>query len=111
MHGWSARYAIHPSPFTRCHCTPSQTLPGPVPSKVDSLAFAIRDPENLASDDVPLIRDLRLFSSGGGSDLAEWDLDRGCIRVSVPQLHREVSEAEQCTHSEPWLPKVARSGR
>lgn len=58
-----------------------QTLPGPYPSKVDSLAFVIRHPDDLGPDDVPSQSDLRLFSSGGGSELIEWDLERGCIRV------------------------------
>jgi len=59
-----------------------QTLSGPFPSKIDSLAFAIRHPADLDPDDVPSCNDLRLFSSGGGSDLVEWDPKRGCVRVS-----------------------------
>ncbi|CAA7264711.1 unnamed protein product [Cyclocybe aegerita] len=58
-------------------------LPGPYPSKVDSLAFVIRHPEDLGPDDVPEQSDLRLFSSGGGSELIEWDLERGCIRKTI----------------------------
>jgi len=60
-----------------------QTLPGPYPSKVDSLAFAIRYPDDLDPEEVPKQSDLRLFSSGGGSELVEWDLERGCIRVRI----------------------------
>jgi len=58
-----------------------QTLPGPYPSKVDSLAFVIRHPDDLTEDDIPSQLDLRLFSSGGGSELVEWDLEKSCIRV------------------------------
>ncbi|KAF9014951.1 WD40-repeat-containing domain protein [Cyathus striatus] len=60
-----------------------QRLPGPYPSKVDSLAFAIRYPDDFGPDDVPTSRDLRLFSSGGGSELIEWDLERSCIRRTI----------------------------
>ncbi|KAJ3508306.1 hypothetical protein NLJ89_g5832 [Agrocybe chaxingu] len=58
-------------------------LPGPYPSKVDSLALVIRHPEDLGPDDVPKQPDLRLFSSGGGSELIEWDLERGSIRRTI----------------------------
>jgi hypothetical protein len=60
-----------------------QTLPGPFPSKVDSIVFALRDPENIRPDDVPSRSDLRLFSSGGGSELIEWDLKQGCVQVNT----------------------------
>ena len=50
---------------------------------MDSLAFAIRYPDDLGPDDVPTQAQLRLFSSGGGTDLIEWDLNRGCIRVGT----------------------------
>ncbi|PPQ98963.1 hypothetical protein CVT24_003459 [Panaeolus cyanescens] len=60
-----------------------KTLPGPHPSKVDSLAFVIRHPEDLGHDEVPTQSDLRLFSSGGGSELLEWDIERGCIRRTI----------------------------
>ncbi|KAF8895039.1 WD40-repeat-containing domain protein [Gymnopilus junonius] len=60
-----------------------KTLPGPYPSKVDSLAFAIRHPDDLQEDAVPVQTNLRLFSSGGGSELIEWDLERGCIRRTI----------------------------
>ncbi|TFK41379.1 WD40-repeat-containing domain protein [Crucibulum laeve] len=60
-----------------------KTLSGPYPSKVDSLAFVIRYPDDLGPDDVPTCADLRLFSSGGGSELLEWDLERSCIRRTI----------------------------
>ncbi|KAF9557862.1 WD40 repeat-like protein [Agrocybe pediades] len=60
-----------------------KTLPGPYPSKVDSLAFVIRHPDDLGPNDVPKQSDLRLFSSGGGSELIEWDLEKGCIRRTI----------------------------
>lgn len=56
-------------------------MPGPYPSKVDSLAFIIRHPDDLDTDDTPSISDLRLFSSGGGSELLEWNLERSCVKV------------------------------
>ncbi|KAG6902800.1 hypothetical protein C0995_011287 [Termitomyces sp. Mi166 len=60
-----------------------KTLPGPHPSKVDSLAFALRYPDDLTADDIPSCSDLRLFSSGGGSELLEWDMDRACVRRTI----------------------------
>ncbi|KAJ7932627.1 WD40-repeat-containing domain protein [Mycena leptocephala] len=59
------------------------TLAGPYPSKVDSIAFAIRFPDDLTTDTVPSCSELRLFSSGGGSELLEWDMDRGCVRRTI----------------------------
>ncbi|EAU93462.1 U3 small nucleolar RNA-associated protein 4 [Coprinopsis cinerea okayama7 len=60
-----------------------QTIPGPYPSKVDSLAFVIRDPDTLEEDQVPKISELRLFSSGGGSELIEWDIATSRIRQTI----------------------------
>ncbi|KAG2750794.1 WD40 repeat-like protein [Suillus brevipes Sb2] len=60
-----------------------KTLPGPCPSKVDSLAFTLRYPDIFASDTVPACSDLRLFSSGGGSELLEWDISRCCVRRTI----------------------------
>lgn len=51
----------------------------------------IRHPEDLGEDDVPTFSDLRLFSSGGGRELLEWDLERSCIRVCFSVLFRQVS--------------------
>ena len=51
------------------------------PSKVDSLALTLKRPDDLHEDDVPSLSDLRLFSSGGGSELTEWDVVHGTIRV------------------------------
>ncbi|KAK7064410.1 WD-repeats-region domain-containing protein [Favolaschia claudopus] len=59
------------------------TLVGPYPSKVDSLAFAIRYPDDVSAEAVPMLSQLRLFSSGGGSDLLEWDMSRGCVRRTI----------------------------
>jgi U3 small nucleolar RNA-associated protein 4 len=58
-----------------------QTLSGLNPSKVDSLALTLKYSDDLHEDDVPSLSDLRLFSSGGGSELAEWDVVHGTIRV------------------------------
>ncbi|KAG1749712.1 WD40 repeat-like protein [Suillus paluster] len=58
-------------------------LPGPCPSKVDSLAFTLRYPDILPPDTVPSCSDLRLFSSGGGSELLEWDISRSCVRAAI----------------------------
>lgn len=52
-------------------------------SKVDSLAFTIKSPEEIASEEVPSWSNLRLFSAGGGSELAEWDIEKGTIRVRI----------------------------
>lgn len=52
-------------------------------SKVDSLAFTIKSPDEIASDEVPSWSNLRLFSAGGGSELAEWDIEKGTIRVRI----------------------------
>ncbi|KAF8624779.1 hypothetical protein AX15_005669 [Amanita polypyramis BW_CC] len=60
-----------------------KTLPGLYPSKVDSLAFIIRYPDKLGPGNIPSYSDLRLFSSGGGSELIEWDIDRGYIRRTI----------------------------
>ncbi|KAK0465326.1 WD40-repeat-containing domain protein [Desarmillaria tabescens] len=61
----------------------TRTLPGLYPSKVDSLAFSIRYPRQVLSDEVPNLDALRLFSSGGGSELLEWDTDRCCVRRTI----------------------------
>ncbi|KAI0932482.1 hypothetical protein AcW2_001100 [Taiwanofungus camphoratus] len=60
-----------------------KTLAGPYPSKVESLAFAIKFPDQLAEDEVPSLANLRLFSAGGGSELVEWDLERACVRRTI----------------------------
>ncbi|XP_006454787.1 hypothetical protein AGABI2DRAFT_198370 [Agaricus bisporus var. bisporus H97] len=60
-----------------------KTMPGPYPSKVDSLTFVIRYPDDLDSDDIPSVSDLRLFSSGGGSELLEWNLDLSCVKRTI----------------------------
>ena len=50
---------------------------------MESLAFAIRDRDAVSEDQVPSLSQLRLFSTGGGSDLIEWDIEKGCIRVGI----------------------------
>lgn len=73
----------NPSVFLR-RCADAfspQTLSGLNPSKVDSLALTLKRSDHLHEDDVPSLSDLRLFSSGGGSELTEWDVVHGTIRV------------------------------
>ncbi|KIJ21469.1 hypothetical protein PAXINDRAFT_123248 [Paxillus involutus ATCC 200175] len=60
-----------------------KTLPGPHPSKVDSVALTIRYPDIFPSDSLPSCSDLRLFSSGGGSELLEWDIARSSVRRTI----------------------------
>lgn len=67
-------------------------MPGPYPSKVDSLAFVIRYPGDLGAIDVPSISELRLFSSGGGSELLEWNLERSGVKVRNRTFHHPVVE-------------------
>lgn len=61
-----------------------KTIAGPYPSKVDSLAFTLRNPYEVSPDETPSLSDLRLFSAGGGNELAEWDIDRACIKRTLP---------------------------
>ncbi|KAJ3795815.1 WD40-repeat-containing domain protein [Lentinula aff. detonsa] len=60
-----------------------KTLPGLYPSKVDSLAYIIREPHTIKDDQVPSVSDLRLFSSGGGSELLEWDIENSTVRRTI----------------------------
>lgn len=60
-----------------------KTLFGLIPSKVDSLALTLKHPIDLRGDDIPSISDLRLFSTGGGSELVEWDMVHATIRRSI----------------------------
>ncbi|KAH9176958.1 WD40 repeat-like protein [Lactarius sanguifluus] len=60
-----------------------KTLSGLIPSKVDSLALTLKCPVDLRGDDIPSISDLRLFSTGGGSELIEWDMVHTTIRRSI----------------------------
>ncbi|KAG1810129.1 WD40 repeat-like protein [Suillus plorans] len=60
-----------------------KTLPGPCPSKVDSLAFTLRYPDIFPSEAIPSCSDLRLFSSGGGSELLEWNISHSCVRRTI----------------------------
>ncbi|KAF8922314.1 WD40-repeat-containing domain protein [Mucidula mucida] len=61
----------------------SKTITGLYPSKVDSLAFSIKEPQLSKNDDVPPLSVLRLFSSGGGSELIEWDIQQLCVRRTL----------------------------
>ncbi|KAF8306044.1 WD40 repeat-like protein [Clavulina sp. PMI_390] len=56
-----------------------RVLAGPNPSKVDSLAFALKDPYAHPPGTAPGLAHLRLFSTVGGKDLLEWDLSSGSI--------------------------------
>ncbi|KAH9853178.1 WD40 repeat-like protein [Lenzites betulinus] len=60
-----------------------KTLVGPYPSKVESLALTFRSPRKAAQEDIPSWSNLRLFSSGGGSELVEWDIEKGCIKRTL----------------------------
>lgn len=59
-----------------------QTLPAPMKSKVENLAFSMRNPKRHSVYHPPSLADLRLFSSGGGTDVVEWDVPSGTILVS-----------------------------
>lgn len=59
---------------------------------MDSLAFTIRDPDLVPADQTPALSDLRLFGTGGGTDLAEWDIERGTIRVRLTHTHHAFSK-------------------
>ncbi|TFY69046.1 hypothetical protein EVJ58_g640 [Rhodofomes roseus] len=60
-----------------------KTIPGPNPSKVDCLAFTIKNPDQVGDNEAPTLENLRLFSTGGSSELVEWDLERACIRRTL----------------------------
>ncbi|KAI0824120.1 WD40 repeat-like protein [Trametes gibbosa] len=60
-----------------------KTLVGPYPSKVESLALTFRSPKKASQEDIPSWSNLRLFSSGGGSELVEWDIEKGCIKRTL----------------------------
>ena len=78
---WHHRKVGLPADPDPCTQIQSQTLPGPRPSKVDSLALTIRYPDMIHLATIPSSSDLRLFSSGGGSELLEWDITRSIVRV------------------------------
>ncbi|KAI0005474.1 WD40-repeat-containing domain protein [Russula compacta] len=61
-----------------------KTLSGVNPSKCDTLALTLKHPDDLHEGDVPSLADLRLFSTGGGSELTEWDMVHGTIHRSLP---------------------------
>ncbi|KAH9921964.1 WD40 repeat-like protein [Epithele typhae] len=60
-----------------------KTLAGPYSSKVESLALTFRSPRRAAQEDIPSWSNLRLFSAGGGSELVEWDIEKGCIKRTL----------------------------
>ena len=57
-----------------------------MPSKVDSLVFTLRPKRNNFYG-VLQLKDLRLFSTGGGSEILEWDLEGGGIIVCLSLLY------------------------
>ncbi|TFY72623.1 hypothetical protein EVG20_g365 [Dentipellis fragilis] len=61
----------------------TKTLAGPSASKVDSIALTLRFPQSVDIDEVPATADLRLFSTGGGNELLEWDIAKGYVRRSL----------------------------
>lgn len=69
--------------FQRALTNSFKTLVGPYPSKADSLALALRSPRRAAQEDVPSWSNLRLFSAAGGSELVEWDIEKGCVMVCL----------------------------
>lgn len=60
-------------------------------SKIDALALSIRDPHLVPEDSVPENSNLRLFSTGGSSELVEWNLNSGVILVTVSIFSRKIS--------------------
>jgi U3 small nucleolar RNA-associated protein 4 len=54
---------------------------------VDSLALALLYPERAKPEEVPRYEDMRMFSAGGGTDILEWDLVSGNVKVreSMPR--------------------------
>ncbi|KAI0651628.1 WD40 repeat-like protein [Trametes meyenii] len=60
-----------------------KTLVGPYPSKVESLALTFRSLRRAVQEEIPSWSNLRLFSAGGGSELVEWDVEKGCIKRTI----------------------------
>lgn len=73
---------------------------GPSSSKVDSLVFTLRHPHLLAHDEVPALDDLRLFSSGGGSEILEWDVAAGTVKVILHRCLLLVRQSDILAHRE-----------
>lgn len=57
-----------------------QVFAAPVPSKVDTIVLTLRDHHAAAGNSYD---SLRLFSMGGGSELLEWDLNKGIVKRSI----------------------------
>jgi hypothetical protein len=82
------------------------------PSKADSLALTLKQPGDLQEDDVPSVTDLRLFSTGGGSELMEWDMVHGTIRVRIRSILACSSDIPLCLEVNTlarWIHLVYRS--
>ncbi|KAI0034917.1 WD40 repeat-like protein [Vararia minispora EC-137] len=60
-----------------------KTLAGPNPSKVDSLALALRNPWKLGAGEIPGLEDIRIFSAGCGSELLEWDIEHDEVKRTI----------------------------
>lgn len=68
----------------RSCCAGYQTLYSPNGTKIESLVFTLKQSFLATSSRrVANLHDVRLFSSGGSSDLIEWDLNLGCILVRL----------------------------
>ncbi|KAF8592053.1 WD40 repeat-like protein [Ramaria rubella] len=79
LHEWTGVDSQNPAPQA---WVVQKVLPGPVPSKVDSLVFTLRPRTTAVSEKIQL-KDLRLFSIGGGSEVLEWNLEGGGIIRSI----------------------------
>ena len=55
---------------------------------MESLALTLSSPRRASGEEVPSWSNLRLFSAGGGSELVEWDIEKGCIQVCSISLPR-----------------------
>ncbi|KZT06760.1 WD40 repeat-like protein [Laetiporus sulphureus 93-53] len=80
LHEWTGAEGVLQAPQA---WVVRKTLAGIHGTKVDSLAFAIKSPDRLAEDEVPTTANLRLFSAGGSSSLAEWDTEQACVRRMI----------------------------
>ncbi|KAF8527947.1 WD40 repeat-like protein [Hysterangium stoloniferum] len=79
LHQWSG---VDPQVPSHQAWVLHKVLPGPVPSKIDSLVFSLRR-NNILPSGIDHLHELRLFSSGGGSEVLEWDLSSGTVLQSI----------------------------